>query len=111
MILSDNGINLAIDSGELEIDPRPTDEQFTTSAVDLSIGSSFRCWDHSKLKIQGMTHTLDLSEQKFALTANALLIPMPLQQDGTFLFPPFADKQMHILGITRERVHLKDGSR
>jgi len=36
---------------------------------------------------------------------------MKLEADGSFLFPPFEDKRMHVLGITRERVNLKPGSR
>jgi dCTP deaminase len=111
MILSDHGINEAIAKGELEIDPKPREEQYTTSAVDLFIGSSFRCWDQEKLKIKGLTSTLNLSEQEFLVTANAYLIPMKLESDGSFLFPPYEQKRMHVLGITQERVHLKPGSR
>jgi len=111
MILSDHGINQAIDKGELEIDPRPASEQYTTSAVDCFIGDSFKCWDYEKLKLAGFIPTLDLSKQNFFTTANAFLIPMKLEADGSFLFPPFEDKRMHVLGITRERVNLKPGSR
>jgi|SRR5579859_2342955 len=110
MILSDHGINQALDRGELEVDPRPKEEQYTTSAVDLVIGDSFRCWDHEKLGVKGFTPTLNLSEQEFLVTAHAYLIPMKLESDGTFLFPPYQNTGIHVLGITRERVHLKPGS-
>src|ERR1700730_15593878 len=110
MILSDHGINQALDRGDLEIDPRPKDEQYTTSAVDLFIGSNFFCWDHQKLKVKGLTSTLNLSEQDFLATANAYLIPMNLESDGSFVFPPFENSKMHVLAITRERVHLKSNS-
>jgi len=111
MILSDHGINEALDRGELEIDPRPTDEQYQTSAVDLFIGDSFRCWDHEKLRLKGLTPILNLSEHNFLVTAHAYLIPMKLESDGSFLFPPYEDTRMHVLGITRERIHLKKDSR
>jgi len=111
MILSDHGINDALDKGELEIDPRPKDEQYTTSAVDLFVGASFKCWDQAKLKVPGLTPTLNLTEQKFLVTANAFLVPMNLEPDGSFIFPPFENSRIHVLGITRERVHLKAGSR
>jgi dCTP deaminase len=111
MILSDRGIIQALDDGTLEIDPRPAADQYTTSAVDLFVGSNFKCWDYEKLRVTGLTPTLDLAEQKFLTTANAFLVQMPLQADGSFLFPPFEDKKIHVLGITLERVHLKLGSR
>lgn len=111
MILSDRGIVQALEDGTLEIEPRPTPEQYTTSAVDLAVGNVFKCWDYEKLRVVGLTPTLNLAEQKFLTTANAFLIPMPLEPDGSFNFPPFEDKQRHILAITRERVHLKPGSK
>jgi dCTP deaminase len=111
MILSDDGIIRALDKGDIEIDPCPTDVQYTTSAVDLLIGDKFLCWDSDKLRdLKGFTGTLNLSEQNFLSVANAYLIPMKLESDGTFLFPPYGNKPMHVLGITRERVHLKPGS-
>lgn len=111
MILSDHGIKEALKNGELEIDPIPNEPQYTTSAVDCFIGSAFKCWDHEKLKTEGFIPTLDLSKQKFFNTANSFLIPMPLESDGSFLFQPYDKSRMHVLGITRERVNLKPGSR
>lgn len=111
MILSDRGIAQALTQGALEIDPTPGSEQYTTSAVDLAVGNNFKCWDYDKLRLTGLTPTLNLAEQKFLSTANAFLIPMPLQPDGTFDFPPYEDKPRHVLAMTRERVHLKLGSK
>jgi len=111
MILSDRGIVQALDDGTLEIDPRPTPEQYTTSAVDLAVGNNFKCWDYEKLRVTGFTPTLNLAEQKFFTTANAFLIPMPLQPDGSFHFPPFEDERRHVIVMTRERIHLKRGSK
>lgn len=111
MILSDRGILQALKDGQIEIDPAPSPEQFTTSAVDLAVGNNFKCWDYEKLKVRGFIPTLDLAEQKFLTTANAFLISVPLEKDGSFIFPPFQDQPQHVLVMTRERVHLKLGSR
>jgi deoxycytidine triphosphate deaminase len=64
-----------------------------------------------KVKVPGLVPTLNLSEQKFLVTANAFLVPMRLESDGSFIFPPFEKERMHVLGITRERIHLKPGSK
>ena len=80
MILSDRGIVQALDDGTLEIEPRPSPEQYTTSAVDLAVGSNFMCWDREKLKLAGFTPTLNLAEQKFLTTAHAFLVRIALNQ-------------------------------
>jgi dCTP deaminase len=110
MILSNEGIKKAIREGDIQIDPPPQEDQYTTSALDLFIGSDFRCWDQARLKIKGLKQILNLAEQSFQLTAGAYLVTRPLEPDGTFIFPPFSAENMHVLGITRERVHLKLGS-
>lgn len=107
MILSNDGIKKAIEAGQLVIDPVPKEDQYTTSAVDLFVGSDFRCWDMERLNVKGFTGTLNLAEQEFQITANAFLRQMPLDGDGSFNFPPYSQSGMHVLGITRERVHLK----
>lgn len=87
------------------------EDQYTTSAVDLLIGDSFLTWDPATLKVQGAKTILNLSEQRFQLTAQAFLKPADLEKDGTFVFPPYNIRPAPILAITRERVHLKPGSR
>jgi len=111
MILSNQGIKRALDAGDLIIDPLPEADQYTTSAVDFFVGSDFRCWDEKIFKVSGATVTLNLAEQKFQMTAAAYLRKMELEKDGTFLFPPYAKTGTHVLGITRELVHLKMGSK
>ena len=76
----------------------------------MIVGDKFRCWDYEKLKVKGFTATLNLSEQDFLSVASAYLVPMKLEPDGSFIFPPYEERPMHVLGITRERVHLKAGS-
>jgi dCTP deaminase len=106
MILSNDGIKRALEQGALEISPTPSDTQYTTSAVDLFLGEEFHVWDLEKLKFEGFKPQLDLSQQKFAKTARAFLIPLKKEGDGSVIFPPFREHPWHILAITRERVHL-----
>jgi dCTP deaminase len=108
MILSNQGIKRALQEGEIQIDPLP---QYTTSALDLFIGSDFRCWDETRFQVPGVRVELNLAEQNFQLLAGAYLKTRTKEQDKTFVFPPYAKEHIHILGITRERVHLKLGSK
>ena len=89
MILSDEGIRAAIASGDLEIDPAPTDEQFTTSAVDLTLGTQFQVWDKSRLDVQGVRVELDLADQKFARTSDAYAVRADVSPDGSCILPPY----------------------
>lgn len=109
MVLSDAGIRAAIEAGDIEIDPRPS--EYSPSAVDLLLGDEFQSWDEEKLRLPGITTIVDLAEQKFPITAGAYLKDVPRERDGSVIFPPFREKQSHMLAITRERVHLKIGSK
>ncbi len=111
MILSNEGIRKALSDKEIVLDPVPQDDQYTTSAVDLFIGSDFRCWDEARLAVKGLKQVLNLAEQSFNITANAYLNPAPLEADGTFIFPPYSVKPIHLLAITRERIRLELGSK
>jgi deoxycytidine triphosphate deaminase len=48
MILSNEGIKEAIAQQALVIDPTPGEDQYTTSAVNLTLGTEFRHWDESR---------------------------------------------------------------
>jgi dCTP deaminase len=111
MILSNQGIKRALADGEIQIDPPPQEDQYTTSALDLFIGSEFLCWDEARFNVPGVRIELSLAEQSFQLTAAAYLKARSKEKDGTFVFSPYAKENIHILGITRERVHLKLGSK
>jgi len=106
MVLSNEGIRRALETGALEISPTPDDTQYTTSAIDLFLGDEFHVWDDQRLKFEGFTPQLDLSQQTFTKTARAFLVPAKKQDDGSVIFPPFRDRPWHMLAITRERVHL-----
>ena len=111
MILSDDGLRLAIRQGSLEIFPEPSETQYTTSAVDLFLGEEFNVWDAQKLQVPGFKPELNLAEQTFAQTAKAFLVPSKKEDDGSVIFPPFREHPWHMLAITRERVHLNRNSR
>lgn len=111
MVLSNDGIRRALQVGALEISPAPDEAQYTTSAVDLFLGDEFHVWDDQRLKFDGFVPQLDLSQQNFAKTALAFLVPLKKQDDGSVIFPPFRDRPGHMLAITRERVHLNHNYR
>ena len=53
-VLSDKGIRAALERGEITIAPTPSDEQYTTSAVDLYLDREFRQWDKKRLKAEAV---------------------------------------------------------
>jgi dCTP deaminase len=110
MVLSDEGIKKALASGDLEIDPAPSEEQYQTSAVNIYLGDSFRIWNPSLFKPKGIRVELNLAEQSFADTANQYAIDAPREADGCVVLPPFAKEPTVLLGFTRERIHLKKES-
>ena len=107
MVLSDESIKRALASGDLKIDPIPTDEQYQTSAVNIFLGDSFRVWDASKFSPQGVKVELNLAEQDFSDTANAFTIPAPRESDNSVVLPPFSVKPTVLLCLTRESICLK----
>src|SRR5260370_38035731 len=106
----DQGIKKAIESGDLEIDPVPTEEQYQTSAVNIYLGNEFRIWDPSKFKAKGIKVELNLAEQTFQDTANAYAIPAPREADDSVVLPPFSLEPHVLLCLTREPIHLQKAS-
>jgi dCTP deaminase len=111
LILSDQGIRKALASGDLEIDPTPADDQYTTSSVDLTLGSVFQVWDKSRLDVDGVHVELDLADQKYVQTSNAFIVPATVDSNGCCILPPYHKEPRLLLAITRERIHLAPGSR
>ena len=110
MILSDSAIQKALRAGEIEITPAPGETRYTSSAVDLTLGSQFQSWNANLLKVPGTRVELDLAQQIYQITAKAYLSTLPLQEDGSFVFPPFSKEPMVLLAQTKEKVHLKRDS-
>lgn len=110
MILSDKSIQSALVAGEIEITPVPSDTKYTSSAVDLTLGSQFQGWNFDLLKVQGTKIELNLAVQAYPKTAKAFLQSLKTEDDGSFVFPPYSEKPMVLLAQTQERVHLKRDS-
>jgi len=110
LILSNLGIQDAIKKGTLEISPMPSDDQYTTSAVDLYLGGNFKYWDWNRLSIAGAKTVLNLAEQSFKTTAAAFLLDYPAEKDGSYILPPYSAGTFPVLAMTRERIHLKPES-
>jgi len=110
VVLSDKSIQKAIEAGEIEIIPVPSETRYTSSAVDLTLGSQFQTWNAEILNVQGTKVELDLAKQAYQKTAKAYLQQLPTESDGSFIFPPYSQKPMVLLAQTQERVHLKRAS-
>lgn len=111
MILSDQGIKAALEQGQIEITPVPNDDLYTTSAVDLTLGDQFQAWNEEILGVRGIRHELNLEEHQYLLTSRAYIQTLPLEKDGTFVFPPFKELPSHILAKTLQKIHLKPEAR
>jgi dCTP deaminase len=111
VILSNEGIKDALSRKQIVIDPAPSDDQYTTSAVDLILGDDFKIWDVEKFKTPGLRLDLNLAEQQFVQTAASFLVPLQPDKDGCVLLPPYSVHPWPLLAITQERVCLNRESR
>lgn len=107
MILSNREIEAAIRKGDLIIDPLPTPAQYTTSAVDLSLGDEMFAYktaeEIAKEEPRGAQRPLHINTRE--VDQRAVLgkygKPIPVAEDGFILKPgQFA------LSNTREYVNL-----
>jgi dCTP deaminase len=110
VILSDTAIQKALEKGEIEITPVPGVTRYTSSAVDLTLGSQFQGWNSELLKVQGTKIELNLGVQAYQKPAKAFLQSLKTEEDGSFIFPPYSENPMVLLAQTQERVHLKRDS-
>lgn len=113
MVLSDEGIRRALAAGQIEIDPIPVADQYSTSAVDIYLGASdtFHAWDLPQFELPGVVVTLNLAEQKYGLTSRQYSVPVKPENDGCIILPPYRKIPQVMLCQTRERIHLKPESR
>ncbi len=111
MILSDHEIRLAIENGELLIDPLPQRPQYSSSALDLFLGEPFQVWDTEgidRITDMGLSNNLDPSKLvHFQALSSQYLIPAPTDAEGCFVLQPWG----FVLGVTREQVGLPRESR
>lgn len=94
---------MALDNGQLVIEPRPPSDHFTPMSIDLRLGSEFKRWKPAG----GIT--IDPSDPafSFAQIASSLLEPVPLDGTGAIVINPGE----FVLGITEEHVELPLSSR
>lgn len=108
MILSDREIQEAIRQKKIIITPTPTEEQYTTSALDLILGDELlELKTPEELKAEepsGVERPLiiDLTKVDIKDLLKKYAKPVPREIDGSFLLPP----QKFVLGITREYIEL-----
>ena len=92
MILSDKGIERALTKGQIIIEPEPKEDDYQTSAVDIRLGDSFKLWNISMLSgTPGFAGVLDLSAQKFGITAAQFAKDADLEKDGSFILKPYSE--------------------
>ncbi|HEY8164063.1 MAG TPA: dCTP deaminase [Gemmatimonadaceae bacterium] len=104
MILSNDGIQAALDAGDLVIDPEPSPRRptaqrpcpYDTCSVNLRLGSQIR------IPKPGKPITLDLRHGGVAAFLTELYEPITIDERGGYALPP----NKFILGHTLERVHL-----
>lgn len=112
MVLSDRGIKKALAKRHIIIEPTPEEDHYQTSAVDIRLGESFKVWNLDLLHdTPGFTGHLDLSEQKFAITAQKLAKDAVLEPDGSFILHPYKKIQQVVLCQTEGRMALDPKSR
>jgi dCTP deaminase len=108
VILSDREIQEAIKRKQIILDPLPSDEQYTTSALDLVLGDEIlelkTVQELQSEEPAGVERTpvVDLSKVDVRDLLRKYAKPLPRETDGSFILPP--DK--FVLGITREYIEL-----
>lgn len=102
-VLCDDECVVALENGQLVIEPRPPSNHFTTTSVDLRLGSEFKRWKRAA----GIT--IDPADPAFSFQqiASSLLEPVPLDSAGAIVLSPGE----FVLGITEEHVALPTSSR
>ncbi len=102
MILSAEEIREAIQKGDIIIAPSPNDDQYSSSSLDLRLGSEFVYWDPEKTSQPGTLVEITPSRADFSRFADTYSTPFPRQADGSVVLEP-GD---FVLAITLERVEL-----
>jgi dCTP deaminase len=108
LILSDREIKAALEKGEIDIDPRPGEADYNTSAVDLHLGDRlFELRTVEELQASeppGMevSYIVDVGRVRVPELVQRYGKEVAREPDGTFLVHP----HRLMLGATEERVDL-----
>ena len=105
MILSDTEIIAALENQQIFIDPRPTPDKITTSAVDLTLGDTFLKWDFDLGS--GISFSVDPAAIDYPQLAAKYLKSMPIDEHGCVI----VRKGEFVLATTAEYVRLPESSR
>lgn len=102
MVLCDSEIRAALSHGAIVIDPPPQPEAYTTTAVDLTLGSEFFVWDCPHA--DGEDYSINPAHPGFNYTIISRRHLKPVQTDanGSYVLKP----REFVLGMTRERTEL-----
>lgn len=108
MILTDREIRVALENRTLAIDPPPSDEAYSSTSVDLTLGSEAHIWRQSKLKGVEQIITPGLAGFSFSDFRGefAEKIEIGTGSEGEVLQP-----RDFLLGWTAEKVDLPISSR
>lgn len=105
MILCDTEIQIVLANGQIKIAPAPSIERYTTTAVDLTLGSDgFKKW---KKPTGAMVLAIDPSQDNWYPSLRPYVEDIIPSSDGTVRLEP-GD---FILAITHERVEFPESSR
>ncbi|MBI4504215.1 MAG: dCTP deaminase [Chloroflexi bacterium] len=112
MILSDREIEDLLAKRAIVIEPPPLPRQYTTSALDLTLGDElyeFRTPQEIQQEIQAaqprgvrLSVAIDMADPYFAAISQKYLRPVRKEPDGSFLI----ERHQFVLGSTREYIKL-----
>lgn len=103
MILCDAEIRAAMKNGDIIIDPPPTLERISTSAVDLTLGANFKQWS-SPGSAKGIEFSIDPFHAEFNYNelASQYLTTANTEKDGSVIIAPGE----FLLNMTHEKIQL-----
>lgn len=102
MVLCDSEIRAALSHGAIVIDPAPQPDAYTTTAVDLTLGSEFFRWDCPSA--DGEDYSINPAHPGFnyANISERYLKPAQTEANSSYVLKP----RQFVLGLTRERIEL-----
>jgi dCTP deaminase len=106
VVLSDAAIREALRRGDLVIDPMPSDDLFSPTALDLRIGTDIRRFRPALYTTKGVSVAIHLDEVEIP-ELDPYLEPVPTQTDGTVVLPC----RELIVAATLERIELPSEGR
>jgi len=107
VILSDVGIKMALENGNLIIEPPPGKEQIDSTTIDLRIGEPFYRWDPGLINQPGVNVSVDIDNFVFHALANSYLQEIRKGSSGKYVIEP----EVFYLASTYEKIGLPKRSK